>query len=163
MKRFTDTMARRALAAALAGSLMIAGSAFAQSTPSNTGGMSSGSGMTGTQSSPALSMNQEDIRALQQALNDKGHSVGSVDGIWGPSTQNALRSFQSSQGMTASGNPDSQTLQALGIAMTPDPNKGSSQDTGTGSGAGGGSGDAGASGSGSTGSGSGSTGTGSGG
>jgi peptidoglycan/xylan/chitin deacetylase (PgdA/CDA1 family)/peptidoglycan hydrolase-like protein with peptidoglycan-binding domain len=42
------------------------------------------------------------VRTLQQALANKGYSL-SADGVFGPMTQNAVRSFQSSQGITADG------------------------------------------------------------
>ncbi|HSN58855.1 MAG TPA: polysaccharide deacetylase family protein, partial [Clostridiaceae bacterium] len=42
------------------------------------------------------------VKTLQQALVNKGYSL-SADGAFGPITQNAVRSFQSSQGITADG------------------------------------------------------------
>jgi peptidoglycan hydrolase-like protein with peptidoglycan-binding domain len=42
------------------------------------------------------------VRTLQQALANKGYSL-SADGVFGPITQNAVRSFQSSQGITVDG------------------------------------------------------------
>ncbi|MBP1744431.1 MAG: polysaccharide deacetylase [Firmicutes bacterium] len=42
------------------------------------------------------------VRSLQQALVNKGYSL-SVDGVFGPITQNAVKSFQSSQGITVDG------------------------------------------------------------
>lgn len=59
-------------------------------------------------------MNQDQIRQLQQALLQHGEQL-SVDGIWGPETQNALRNFQQAQGMDPTGEPDSETLAALDL------------------------------------------------
>jgi peptidoglycan/xylan/chitin deacetylase (PgdA/CDA1 family)/peptidoglycan hydrolase-like protein with peptidoglycan-binding domain len=42
------------------------------------------------------------VRTMQQALANKGYSL-SADGVFGPMTQNAVRSFQSSQGIAADG------------------------------------------------------------
>ena|SRR5438477_3363994 len=53
------------------------------------------------------------VSQAQQALNDKGFSAGPVDGIAGPQTKSALKQFQQSQGLQASGQLDTQTLAAL--------------------------------------------------
>ena len=42
------------------------------------------------------------VRTLQQALTNKGYSL-SADGVFGPLTQSAVKSFQSSQGITVDG------------------------------------------------------------
>jgi peptidoglycan hydrolase-like protein with peptidoglycan-binding domain len=55
------------------------------------------------------------VQSVQQALKQKGYDAGAVDGRWGPNTQDALRQFQQSQGITPSGNLDAQTLSALGV------------------------------------------------
>jgi len=58
---------------------------------------------------------QEDVRAAQEALRDKGFDPGPIDGILGPRTQAALRSFQQSKNLQATGRLDSQTEQQLGV------------------------------------------------
>lgn len=60
------------------------------------------------------SLDQENIRKVQQALEEKGFDVGPIDGIVGPKTREAVRSFQDRYGMNASGEIDNQTLFALG-------------------------------------------------
>ena len=55
------------------------------------------------------------VRSAQMALNDQGYSVGTVDGRWGPTTQNAVRRFQAKNGLTETGTLDSSTLSALGV------------------------------------------------
>jgi peptidoglycan hydrolase-like protein with peptidoglycan-binding domain len=60
-------------------------------------------------------MDSETIKQVQQALNDKGHDAGPVDGIMGPKTQQGLKDFQKAQGMRESGRLDQQTLSALGV------------------------------------------------
>lgn len=61
----------------------------------------------------AQQLNQEQIRELQNILNERGFNSGSADGIMGPKTREALRQFQKTEGLAASGRPDMQTLQAL--------------------------------------------------
>jgi peptidoglycan hydrolase-like protein with peptidoglycan-binding domain len=61
----------------------------------------------------AHSLDNNQVRELQKILKGKGFDAGAVDGILGPRTQQALRDFQKSEGLTASGNPDKATLQAL--------------------------------------------------
>ena len=78
---------------------------------SSQAGMSSSqqAGTAGAQSNPAL------VRSVQQALKDKGHDAGAIDGQMGPSTESALRSFQQAQGLPPSGTLDQQTLSALNV------------------------------------------------
>lgn len=60
-----------------------------------------------------LSSNQ--VRSIQQNLTDRGYDSGRPDGVWGPNTQQALRSFERDQNLQADGRPDPQTLAALGV------------------------------------------------
>lgn len=46
------------------------------------------------------------VRALQNALNNWGFPVGTVDGVWGPMTNDGLRSFQASRGLPQDGDVD---------------------------------------------------------
>ncbi|HSC22257.1 MAG TPA: peptidoglycan-binding domain-containing protein [Casimicrobiaceae bacterium] len=55
------------------------------------------------------------VRSAQQALNDRGYDVGTVDGIYGPSTHDAVVRFQQAQGLSQTGMLDAQTLSALGL------------------------------------------------
>ncbi|MFD1891827.1 peptidoglycan-binding protein [Ottowia beijingensis] len=54
------------------------------------------------------------VRQAQQRLLDKGYDPGTVDGISGPRTANALRQFQRDEGLMATGRLDSETMNALG-------------------------------------------------
>src|SRR5262245_17949714 len=56
---------------------------------------------------------KKQVRQVQTALKGRGFDPGSVDGVMGPKTMMAIRNFQSSQGMTASGMIDEPTLTAL--------------------------------------------------
>lgn len=60
-------------------------------------------------------MSSDLVRDVQRGLASRGYEVGPQDGIYGDSTEQALRRFQRDQKLTASGQVDSQTLAALGI------------------------------------------------
>lgn len=53
------------------------------------------------------------VRKMQNALKNKGFYKGSVDGVFGESTRNAVRKFQNSVGIRADGKPGNTTLTAL--------------------------------------------------
>lgn len=55
------------------------------------------------------------VREVQQNLADRGYDPGPVDGLWGPRTRQAVRTFQRDQNLAANGRADHQTLAALGI------------------------------------------------
>jgi len=59
--------------------------------------------------------NAEHVRAIQQALKDKGHDPGEIDGKMGPKTQAALKDFQSKEGLKATGRMDAETMTKLGV------------------------------------------------
>lgn len=68
------------------------------------------------QESASMMQNQQVVSQLQQALNSQGYKAGPADGKWGSKTEQALRKFQQAQGMEATGQPDQQTLAALGLS-----------------------------------------------
>ena len=74
-------------------------------------------GVTGptTAAAPNASYGSSTVRNVQQALNAKGYNVGPADGQWGPSTEMAVKQFQSTQGLPATGALDTRTLSALGV------------------------------------------------
>src|SRR5262249_56667718 len=59
--------------------------------------------------------NRDQVRAAQQALKEKGHDPGMVDGVMGPKTQAALKDFQKSQGIQDTGRLDAETMSKLGV------------------------------------------------
>jgi peptidoglycan hydrolase-like protein with peptidoglycan-binding domain len=73
----------------------------------------------------------EMVKAAQQALKEKGHDPGSVDGRMGPKTQQALRDFQNAQGIQATGELDDKTMVSLGVE--PARTSSASESTATGS------------------------------
>ena len=71
------------------------------------------------------------VKAMQQALKDKGHDPGSVDGEMGPKTEAAIRDYQQKEGLTATGTADAETMAKLTAAASP--SAGSATGTSTGS------------------------------
>jgi peptidoglycan hydrolase-like protein with peptidoglycan-binding domain len=61
----------------------------------------------------------ERVRDVQRRLNRLGHGAGAVDGLFGPATDAAVRSFQSRRALAADGVVGPQTLAALGSADGP--------------------------------------------
>jgi peptidoglycan hydrolase-like protein with peptidoglycan-binding domain len=59
-------------------------------------------------------MQGEDVRRLQDALRKQGISV-TVDGVFGPGTDVAVRKFQTQKGLLPDGIVGQQTRTALGI------------------------------------------------
>lgn len=68
-------------------------------------------------SSAGMAASSEEIRQIQQALKDRGQDPGTVNGVMTPQTQQALRTFQSQQGLNATGTLDAQTRTALGVGL----------------------------------------------
>ena len=55
-----------------------------------------------------------DVRALQEALRKAGYNIA-ADGVYGAETRNAVRQYQSAQGLGVDGIAGQQTFDALGI------------------------------------------------
>ncbi|MDB5490669.1 MAG: Peptidoglycan-binding domain 1 protein [Micavibrio sp.] len=55
------------------------------------------------------------VQDVQQTLADAGFYKGGVDGVWGPATSKALRSYQASNGLKATGKLNGPTLDKLGM------------------------------------------------
>ena len=53
------------------------------------------------------------VRDIQTRLSNNGYSVGTIDGIYGGGTANAVSTFQSSLGLAATGILDVRTERAL--------------------------------------------------
>ena len=77
-------------------------------------------GAMGTQQRQASAgkLDSKRVNEMQKALKEKGYSVGRVDGVVGPQTTSAIREFQRKEGLSATGQPDQQTLKALGIEVS---------------------------------------------
>lgn len=85
-------------------------------TPANAAGDKAGGPSAQTMpaggSSVSVASDERSVRQIQRQLNTAGYEVG-VDGVWGPGTESALRSFQREQGITPTGVPDEETMAAL--------------------------------------------------
>ena len=60
-----------------------------------------------------LPLTRDQLKALQQALNDRGLNAGEVDGQMGPATRQALRAWQRSRNLPADGFPTLDQLTQL--------------------------------------------------
>jgi peptidoglycan hydrolase-like protein with peptidoglycan-binding domain len=71
--------------------------------------------MSGDHAAMGSSGGAEQVKAVQQALKDKGHDPGAIDGVMGPKTRSALKDFQKKEGLSDSGRLDHETLARLGV------------------------------------------------
>ena len=53
------------------------------------------------------------VRDVQQELKQAGLYNGTIDGVWGPESRNAMQQYQKQHGLYASGQLDHDTLQAM--------------------------------------------------
>ncbi len=60
-------------------------------------------------------MSQDTIRQVQQNLQQAGLYRSRVDGVWGPATEAAVRSFQQQHNLNATGQLDTDTLSAMNL------------------------------------------------
>lgn len=65
--------------------------------------------------SPVASPRQTLIRQVQERLQAAGFNPGTIDGTMGPQTRDALRWFQNTKGLLATGELDDKTLDTLGV------------------------------------------------
>jgi hypothetical protein len=61
---------------------------------------------------------REDIKKAQEALKSKGHDPGSIDGMMGSKTRQAISAFQKANGLKETGNLDTETATKLGVEKT---------------------------------------------
>jgi peptidoglycan hydrolase-like protein with peptidoglycan-binding domain len=57
----------------------------------------------------------QEVMAAQQALKDKGHDPGMIDGKMGPRTRAAVADYQKAEGLKQTGRLDDETRTKLGI------------------------------------------------
>lgn len=62
----------------------------------------------------------EPVRALQTILRNKNHNPGTIDGIFGPNTERAVRSFQRAENIQVDGIVGPQTKRKLGVSSSSD-------------------------------------------
>lgn len=61
----------------------------------------------------------QDVKATQQALQQKGYNPGPIDGMMGPRTREALKSFQTASGLETTGTLNAATAEKLGVDLGP--------------------------------------------
>lgn len=62
-----------------------------------------------------MGLEEQDIREIQEALANAGYDPGEADGIWGEQTSAALQEFQETEGLSATGELDEETIALLGL------------------------------------------------
>jgi hypothetical protein len=60
-------------------------------------------------------MAQSDVKKIQEALRDKGTDPGAIDGMMGPKTREAIKSFQAANNIKTTGMIDAETAKQLGV------------------------------------------------
>ncbi len=63
----------------------------------------------------ASALDRGDIKKVQETLHDKGFYNGPIDGIMGGQTRAAIRQYQNSEDMPATGHLDGKTADKLGV------------------------------------------------
>lgn len=67
------------------------------------------------QSAAQQPLTPDTIKQVQQTLRQDGMYHARVDGVWGPASETALRSYQQKNNLNATGQLDQQTLASLNI------------------------------------------------
>jgi len=63
----------------------------------------------------ATPMSQDTIQQVQQKLQQDGMYRARIDGVWGPATEAAVRSYQQQHNLTATGQLDADTMASLNM------------------------------------------------
>lgn len=74
---------------------------------------SSASGLT---KEPPAIVRTSHVKRMQQALQDRGHYQGKIDGVMGLRTRSSIRGFQKAEDLPVTGEIDLQTARKLGVA-----------------------------------------------
>src|SRR5689334_17319843 len=70
----------------------------------------------GTATQDPAKMPKAEVAKIQKALEHEGYNPGSIDGNWGPESEQALKEFQANRALpTSHGQIDSMTLHALHV------------------------------------------------
>ena len=75
----------------------------------------SGAEGTGAKKNHDESWVTQDVKKAQEALKNKGHNPGSIDGVMGSQTRQAIKAFQKANGLKESGALDAETAENLGV------------------------------------------------
>ncbi|GEM_PF-1245253 len=69
---------------------------------------------TNTSAQSSLKLSRSEVMDMQRALRSEGYNIG-VDGVYGPNTASALRSFQSRNSLAVTGQANRETLASLNL------------------------------------------------
>jgi peptidoglycan hydrolase-like protein with peptidoglycan-binding domain len=58
------------------------------------------------------------VQQVQQKLQQQGIYTGQIDGVWGPATQTAVRTYQQQHNLAANGQLDADTLASLNLGTS---------------------------------------------
>ena len=75
----------------------------------------SGAESMGTKENLGESWATQDVKKAQEALKSKGHNPGSMDGVMGSQTRQAIKAFQKANGLKETGSLDAETAEKLGV------------------------------------------------
>ena len=64
---------------------------------------------------PAGNQIRDDVKEMQQTLQDEGHYRGKIDGMFGLRTRASIRGFQKAEHLPVTGQLDVQTASKLGV------------------------------------------------
>jgi peptidoglycan hydrolase-like protein with peptidoglycan-binding domain len=87
-------------------------------TPAPSGANEASSANTTGMNADWARLSRSDVQQIQEKLRSDGLYHGQIDGLMGPGTQQALRTYQRKNGLPVTGTPDPQTLSSLQIATT---------------------------------------------
>jgi peptidoglycan hydrolase-like protein with peptidoglycan-binding domain len=62
-----------------------------------------------------------EVRAMQEALKDRGFDPGPIDGVMGPQTAAALREYQRAENLRITGQLDAATVSSLSARKKQNP------------------------------------------
>ena len=113
----------RSLSVLFVGALLLAGCAGAPETPSSAPRPAPApqpqpsrpqpAPASTQQPAPAVSVENMTIFEMQERLNELGYKLGTVDGVSGPRTVEALKKFQSDNKLPPTGTIDPETIRKL--------------------------------------------------
>jgi len=129
-----EIMVRKLSYLLLASATSVSFSAIAAGNQKQSQGQSDQTQAQSSQSSQT-SQSPDTVKQAQEKLSAAGMDSGPADGKLGPKTQAAVKEFQQSKGIQASGKLDQKTLAALGVGESTGSASAGSSSTGSSSGA----------------------------
>ena len=101
------------LTIAVAAALGLSTAAMAQSGDMGKRDAQRGAQTESTTSAPSGMAASEDVRGIQQELQNRGFNPGAIDGVMGPQTKGAIKEFQQAEGLPPTGDLNDKTKSQL--------------------------------------------------